>query len=198
MALLRDKGRKSHRTSGERALSKEQSEQLINAASTYQDRLMFLTAITLGLRRDDLVSLEISGVDLEKGTLQYKERKKGMRFRTVPMSARLISEMRLYLNNHCDVGQQFLFPSAKKAASPHLASKTAYNRFNEVADKIGLHTPIPIHALRATCIKLKIAEGWTIQQVAALLGDTVAVVQEHYATPSEAELIEQMKKGGGI
>lgn len=202
---------------GEKSLVRKEAEAVIMAAKSYEDKLLVLIGFTIGPRRDDLVSIEIPNIDTKAGTLSYHEKKKGNRVKTVPMSDRLIHELELYLTTHTSEGQKYLFParqatSVKKTKDPvtkeitgkervvcqHMSSKTAYNIFNGLCKLAGIKTPIPIHAMRSTCIKLKQEEGWTIEQVAALVGDTVETVQEHYATPSAGQLAQLMKEKGGI
>jgi integrase len=67
--------------------------------------------------------------------------------------------------------------------------RTAYTRLQKYCDKAGIPRR-PFHALRATCIKRCQAAGWSIEQVAKLTGDTIAVIQEHYSWPSSSEMQE--------
>ncbi|MCG2825156.1 MAG: hypothetical protein L6265_01035 [Thermoplasmatales archaeon] len=61
------------------------------------------------------------------------------------------------------------------------------NRFQKYLVVAGVESK-PFHALRATCIKLCQRGGWSVEQAAKLVGDTIRVVQEHYTTPSNEEL----------
>jgi integrase len=195
---------------GQKSLTRKQTETVIASANSYEDKILVLIGFTLGLRRDDLVRIEIPNIDLNAKTLAYFERKKGNRIRVVPLSERLFTELRMYLNEHTEPGQKYLFPARQKTAQKskggnieivecqYMSSKTAYNIFNQLCKKANVQTPIPIHAMRSTCIKLKQEEGWTIEQVAALIGDKVSTVQEHYAVPTPNELQELMKDKGGL
>jgi integrase len=186
-------------TTGEKALTRKQAESVLMAADSYEEKLLILIGLTLGLRRDDLVALEIQNIDVKSGVLSYHEKKKGGRIKTVPLSDRLAHELELYLKTHTKSDQKYLFPPRQETHNcGHLSSKTAYNIFNDLCEKVNIPTPIPIHAMRSTCIKLKQEEGWTIEQVAALIGDTVETVQEHYSTPSAGQLSQLMKEKGGI
>ena len=42
-------------------------------------------------------------------------------------------------------------------------------------------------------IKFCQRSGWRIEEVARLTGDTLAVIQEHYSTPSESEMQEAIE-----
>jgi hypothetical protein len=48
--------------------------------------------------------------------------------------------------------------------------------------------------LRGSAYKFKKAQGWSVEQAAALLGDTISVAQEHYGTPSDSEIDELIRK----
>jgi integrase len=186
-------------TTGEKALTRKEAESVIRAATSYEDKILVLVGFNLGLRRDDLVRLKIQDIDIKSGTLSYLEQKKRSRIKTVPLSDDLKHELDLYIKEHTAPDQEYLFPPRQKTHHcGHMSSKTAYNIFNGLCKKVGIKTPIPIHAMRATCIKLKRDSGWTIEQVAALIGDKVSTVQEHYATPSQGELAALMKDKAGL
>jgi integrase len=200
---------------GEKALSRKEADAVVLAAKTLEDRILVLIGFTLGLRREDLVSILISNIDLVNGTLSYVEKKKKNRIRTVPMSDRLLQELKIYLTEttmirnddgtfrkilkNIQPGQEYLFPAQQKTScGAHMSDKTAYNRYNDLCKTVGIPTPVPIHSMRSTCIKLKEAEGWTAVQTAELIGDKVATVLDHYATPTRAEIADMMKNRSGI
>ena len=154
------------------------------------------------MRREDIVRIEIQNINFETNEFSYLEKKKGNRIKTVPMTDRLANELRMYIAEHTIPGQKYLFPARQKTSKlgicEYMSSKTAYNIFNALCEKAGVATPIPIHAMRSTCIKLKQEEGWTIEQVAALIGDKASTVMDHYSTPNAGELAQLMKTKGGI
>jgi len=185
-------------TTGEKSLSRKEAESVIMAADSFEDKILVMIGFSLGPRREDLVGIELMNIDLNAGELSYLEKKKGNRIKTVPLSDRLIQDLKLYLQAHTVPGQKYLFPALQKTHHcEHMSSKTAYNRFNKLCKKVGIKTPIPVHVMRATCIKLKRDDGWTVEQVAALIGDKVITVQEHYATPSRGDLAQLMKEKSG-
>ena len=191
------KNRQSY-TTGEKSLSRKEAESVIMAADSFEDKILVMIGFSLGPRREDLVRIELMNIDLNAGELSYLEKKKGNRIKTVPLSDRLIQDLKLYLQAHTVPGQKYLFPALQKTHHcEHMSSKTAYNRFNKLCKKVGIKTPIPVHVMRATCIKLKRDDGWTVEQVAALIGDKVITVQEHYATPSRGDLAQLMKEKSG-
>jgi integrase len=190
---------KIHYVTGERALSRSQVESVLAASRTYEEKLMMLIGFTLGLRRDDLVAIQVGNVDIQNGVLKYVEKKKKSRIRSVPMPQSLISEMKLYMRDNVENGQVYLFPAREKNTKVgHVSSRTAYTVFNDLCSLVGIETPIPIHAMRATCAKLLKERGWSIEQVAKLIGDEVATVQQYYMMPSDDEMKTVMRERGGI
>ena len=64
--------------SGEKALSKKEYEKLISVIDNIEDELLIKMAITTGLRREDLLNVEIKNLDLEECTLIFDEQKKNV------------------------------------------------------------------------------------------------------------------------
>lgn len=174
--------KKERYRTGEKALTRKEYERVLEVCGTLEDRVMVMLAVSLGLRRGDLVRVKIANIDFNNHHLTYLERKKGDRVRVVPIGQRLEQEIRMLIGT-IPKGQDTLFS---------FKDRQAYNRFNALCEKAGIG-PRPFHALRATCIKFCQQAGWTPEQVSELTGDTIEVIQAHYATPSQAEMSEVMR-----
>jgi integrase len=169
-------------TTGELAFTDKEIEALITVAPSREDELLVLIGISLGLRRSDMAALKVRNIDLKEARLTYHEEKKN-RDRTVPLSPKLVESLRKYLAG-IPKEQEFVFP---------YTDRTLYNRMKVMCDLAKIPRR-PFHALRATCIKRAQRRGWTPEQAARLVGDTIGVIQAHYITPSEAELAETVKQ----
>jgi integrase len=167
---------------GEYALTRGEYEKLLQAAGSIEDRVMVMLGASLGLRRGDLVRVKVSDVDFKNNALSYHEKKKGDRIRTVPIGPRMALELKILMGTLA-AGQETVFT---------FKDRQAYNRWITLCDVARIPRR-PFHALRATAIKFAQAAGWTPEQVAELTGDTIKVIQEHYATPSRAEMGELVK-----
>jgi len=165
--------------SGEKALTPREYELLISVIDRLDDEVLIKLAISTGIRREDLTSIKVSDIDLDELRLSFYEQKK-RRIHTVPLSPEMARLIRQLLNSRGKNQSEYLFP---------YTGRTAYARLQKYCDKAGIPRR-PIHALRATCIKRCQAAGWDIEQVARLTGDTIAVIQEHYAWPSSSEMQE--------
>ena len=167
---------------GEYALTRGEYEKVLQVAGTIEDRVMVMLAVSLGLRRGDLVRIKVSDVDLKNSMISYHEKKKGDRVRNIPIGPRMALELKILMQT-LPGDQEALFT---------IKDRQAYNRWVRLCDLAGIPRR-PFHSLRATAIKFAQARGWTPEQVAELTGDTIKVIQEHYATPSRAEMSELVK-----
>lgn len=174
--------KKERYRTGEKALTRKEYDRVLEACGVLEDRVMVMLGVSLGLRRGDLVRVKVSNIDFKNHQLTYLEKKKGDRVRVVPIGQKLEQEIGMLIKT-IPKGQDTLFS---------FKDRQAYNRFNTLCEKAGIG-PRPFHALRATCIKFCQAGGWSPEQVSELTGDTIEVIQAHYATPSQAEMAETMR-----
>ena len=179
---------------GQLAYTEEEYQKLLIACEDPEDKMLLLIAVSLGPRREDIVRIRMDNINFTEGTLSYHEKKKKDKILTVPLGPKLRQELLFYRKNHNYI---YLFPNQQKSSSTHMSGRTAYNRIHNLCRKAGV-VPRPFHALRSTCIKLKQKEGWTVEQVAALVDDAVYTVQQHYSTPSHSELRQVMEEKEGI
>lgn len=176
---------------GEKSLTQKEYQKILAVCNTLEEEVLMKMSVGLGLRRRDIASVKVGNIDLTEGKLTYHEHKKN-RDRTVPLGPDLTQLLRKYLTT-LPKNQAFLFRWGKG----QYGDRTAHRRLTSLCDRAGIPRR-PFHALRATCIKFKQADGWPVEATAKLVGDTITVVQEHYSTPSDAELSELMREKEGI
>lgn len=165
---------------GEKAFTRTEVDKLLSVCATIEDELLLKLGVSLGLRREDIVNVKVIDVDLNNNTISHYERKKS-RLRVVPIGGNTKQLIIKYLHT-IPKNQKQLFG---------FSGSTAYRKLQRLCDLAGVSRR-PFHALRATCVKFCQAAGWTPEQVCELTGDTLRVIQEHYATPSRAEMSEVM------
>lgn len=183
--------RKEPYKTGQFSLTEGQVQKLFMSFSNLQDKAMISLAVTIGLRREDLVNVKYNDVKLPEIT--YYERKKN-RTRTVTIpSDEVIQTLEMHMNTMRR--SPWLFPSPKvtgKFEKAHVSSRHAYDIFNEHLDKIGVKRR-PFHSLRATCYKMLQKAGWKERQACELIGDSLRVAQLHYDAPSDEEMKDLSK-----
>ena len=149
---------------------------MLDVCGTFKEEVMLKTGVSWGLRREDFVKVKI--VDVHDTEMSHYEEKKD-RIRTVPIGKNLHSLISKYLKT-IPKNQKYLFGAS---------GSTAYRRLQELCIRAEIPRR-PFHALRATCVKFHIAEGWTDMQISELTGDSIRVLREHYAVPSRSEMQE--------
>lgn len=169
------------------AFSNNDIQKLLNACSDQNDRVMILIAYRYGPRRDDLAQIEINNVDLKNNTLSYYEHKK-KKIRVIPLEDDVVQEIKILINSS---------PKRKYLLSWHNGS-TCWRHLQDLCKIAGIPIPPgrdgrPFHSFRGTCIKYRQGQGWSVNQCAALIGDTIDTVMQHYATTTPAELAELMR-----
>lgn len=171
---------------GEKALTDREFDKLMSVVDNIEDECLFTLAVSTGLRRYDITHIQLSNISFDNedhpgNWLQYQEKKKKNRIRTIPLNDKCVQVIKKLINSRGkDYKSDMLFS---------MSDRTAYNHLQANCKKAGI--PVrPFHALRATCIKRCQKAGWTPEQVACLTGDTIAVIQEHYLTPSTSEMRE--------
>lgn len=185
MGLIMIQNRTRYKT-GEKALTDSEFNKLMSVVDNIEDECLFTLAVSTGLRRWDITNLSINNIswdnpDRPGNWLKYNEKKKKNRIREIPLNDKCVQVIKKLINSRGKSYKSDMLFSFKDRA--------AYNHLQRACKKAGIQTR-PFHALRATCIKRCQKAGWTPEQVASLTGDTIAVIQEHYLTPSTSEMQE--------
>lgn len=187
---------KKRYTTGEDALSPTEWQKLISVVDNLEDEVMLKMTVTKGFRREDIghgtlkrqrknktvwvtTGIKVENIHFDDKRLTYYESKKD-RIRDVPLNDNDITLIKKLINSRGKHQHEYLVT---------YSGRTAYRKLQEYCDKAGIRRR-PFHALRSTCVKFCKAAGWLDEQVSSLTGDTITVIQEHYATPSTAEMSE--------
>jgi len=163
------------------ALSKTEYKRLLQACGTLEEEVMLQIAVNLGLRRVDISKILIANIDLDNRTLTYHEHKKN-RDRTLPFTQDMAQLLRKYLHT-LTKDTKYLFSWGKSKYGDY----TAYRRLQTLCDNAGIPRR-PFHALRGTCYKFCKDRGWSVEQAAYMLGDSVNMAITHYGIPSPGEI----------
>lgn len=193
--IITSKNRERY-TTGQHALTLKEWSKLILVVDNLEDEVMLKLAVTKGFRREDIghgtikryrkkepvwitTGIKIENIKIEDKLLVYYESKKD-RIRDVPLNSSDITMINKLINSRGKRQHEYLIT---------YSGRTAYRKLQEYCDKAGIKRR-PFHALRATCTKFCKSAGWSDEQVSRLTGDTIAVIQAHYRTPSTAEMAE--------
>lgn len=174
------KSRKAYRSN---SLTEEEQEKLYGVLDRLEDLALFRLALTTGIRREDIVKVEIGRIDFENRRLTFWESKK-RRDWTVPLTREAAQALQMYVRTR-PKGERYLFP---------FSGRTAYNRLQDALGKAGVRKAISFHDLRRSFIKTAKRRGISPKAVSQVTGDTLAVIQEHYENLDQDELKDEIDK----
>lgn len=170
-------------TSGEQALTPSKIEKLLSVVDEVKCDALLRLAISGGIRREDIVKILVKDIDIERRSVTfYQHKKKNHHTIYIPLST--VKAIEKLINVNKRMNSPYLFPS--NSPKKPISSRTAYNILQKYLKLSGLNSA-PFHALRSTCAKLCQSKGWSPEQTAKHLDDTLKTIQRHYTTPSQEE-----------
>jgi integrase len=139
--------------------------------------LFLLVALCTGMRREEIASIELAHIDLERRVLSIPEAKAGRRL--APISKHLLAALQKE-KMKAKVDQRFLFPSTSSASGYTTNPQKAFKRCLERA---GLPSSFRIHDLRHTAVTHLMQAGVDIGTIQAISGHkTVQMVMRYSHT----------------
>ena len=174
-------------------LSIEEVRALFDAARPQRDRVLWQTAYACGLRIRELVHLRVTDIDSARMVVVVRQGK-GRKDRQVPLSERLLDELRCYWRSHRS--RPWLFPGQTPERPLHPSN--AERRFQQTLRRAGITKRATPHTLRHSFATHLLEAGVDVVTVQHLLGhgslSTTAcylhVSRRHLAkTPSLLDMI---------
>jgi integrase/recombinase XerD len=145
-------------------LSPEEVLRLIEAARG-RDRVLVQTAYALGLRLSELLHLQVTDIDSARRVVHVHQGKGG-KDRLVPLSLRLLEELRGYWRQYRP--RPWLFPGATGARP--LCDGAVQRLFQRLVRRAGLTKPATMHTLRHSYATHLLEAGVDVVTVQRLLG----------------------------
>lgn len=165
------------------SLNKREVAEFLRVIDRIDDKALFTLALTTGIRREDIVGIDLSNINWQNNTLTFWEQKKD-RFWTVPLEADTMIALKMYINT-LSKGSKKLFD---------FTGRTAYNRLHRYTEKAKIKKKIPFHALRTTFVKRSKEVGRDIKAVQQITGDSERTILKHYSEWTMDELKEIIEK----
>jgi site-specific recombinase XerD len=188
-------------------LTREQARELLLAPDTStlkgkRDRAILAVLLGCGLRRSELVRLEVDQVEQRENRWVIVDfRGKGGRKRTVPVPAWVKNAIDVW-RAAAQITEGRIFRSIPKGGKGHrlltkaLAEVGVWWLVKEYAEGIGLRNLAP-HDLRRTCAKLCRKSGGDLEQIQMLLGHASIQTTEKYLGMQQ-NLVEAVNDKLGI
>jgi integrase len=165
-------------------LTFEQAKQLLDTIQGHRLEALYRLAVSLGLRRGEIIALTWDDVDLHKRTLTIKQSKTQAGRRTLPLPPVLLDALK---QHHARQAQErehpdwqehnLVFPSER--GTP-LSPRNLVRHFKALLQRSGL-PDIRFHDLRHTTATFLIAQGVNIHVVKQVLGHSrISVTSDFY------------------
>jgi integrase/recombinase XerD len=156
-------------------LSPEEVLRLLNAAPPGRDRVLLQVAYGCGLRLSELIHLQVGDIDSARMVLHVRQGK-GAKDRLVPLSLRLLEELRAYWRM-CRP-RTWLFPGHKPDRP--ITGSNVQRRFGRVVKQAGLSKRCSMHTLRHSYATHLLEAGVDLLTLKALLGHSSLQTTAHY------------------
>jgi len=146
-------------------LSPQEVLRLLETATPGRDRLLLQTTYALGLRLGELLHLQVTDLDSARLVVHVRQAK-GRKDRLVPLSPRLLHELRTYWRHYRP--RTWLFPGATPGQP--LCAATVQRLFQHLVPKAGLTKPATPHTLRHSYATHLLEAGVDVVTLQRLLG----------------------------
>src|SRR6516164_3236591 len=148
-------------------LSSVEVLRLLDAAPAGRDRVLLQVAYGCGLRLSELLHLQVRDIDSARMVLHIRQGKGG-KDRLVPMSQRLLNELRAYCQRYRP--HTWLFPGHKP--NHPISAGNIQRRFIGLVRQVGLSKHCSMHTLRHSYATHLLEAGVDVLTLQALLGHT--------------------------
>jgi integrase/recombinase XerD len=149
-------------------LSVEEVAQLLATAKPGRERILLTTAYACGLRISELLSLQVTDIDSARMVVNVRQGK-GAKDRQVPLSARLLVELRAWWCRHRT--KPWLFPGMAGSSRQRPMNATSVQRMvKQIVVRAGLKKKASLHTLRHSYATHLLEAGVDVVTLQKLLG----------------------------
>lgn len=147
-------------------LSHQEMKRLLNAPEHILERVLFGFVYDTGIRIDELTSLLIPDVDLDRAQVHIRN-SKNKKGRYITMSPHAVRGIRKHLSLHSP--STYLFESPKRKNMPICKSRIR-RKLHEAVDKANIKKQVCVHTLRHTYATHQLEAGQNIMNVKEAMG----------------------------
>jgi site-specific recombinase XerD len=167
-------------------LSGEEIAQLLEAARPGRERILLQTAYACGLRISELLHLQVTDIDSARMVINVRQGK-GAKDRQVPLSARLLTELRRWWSTHRR--KPWLFPGCIERTWDRPMQTTCVQRMmTKIVARAGLKKPATMHTLRHSYATHLLEAGLDVVTLQKLLGHNSLATTARYLHLSGRQL----------
>jgi integrase/recombinase XerD len=161
-----------------KAISREDIEQLLAApaqgksAKSQRDHALLELLYASGMRVTELVSLDVSDVNLASGSVRVRGKKASSKERIIPVGDRALDALQTYVNK----GRMQLVRDPEEPAlflnhrGQRLTRQGLWLIIKHYVDEVGISEDVTPHTLRHSFAAHKLSQGKSLQDIQKLLG----------------------------
>ena len=151
-------------------LSPEEVAKLIAAAANLRHRTILMALYATGMRRSELCHLKTDDVDIARMVIHIRQGKGG-NDRDVPLSPKLLEQLRLYFPSLKPRPAGWLFPSLQlRRPDQPIETKTVWHACRQAAHRAGITKSVHPHTLRHSFATHLLEGGADLRTIQLLLG----------------------------
>ncbi|MFM8787665.1 MAG: tyrosine-type recombinase/integrase [Bacteroidota bacterium] len=163
-------------------LSKQEVKRILESLINRKHRAMLSLIYACGLRRSEVLNLRPSDIQSDRGLL-FVASAKGAKDRVVPLSSKLLIQLREYYRDYRP--KVFLFEGQ---CGGKYSPKSLQLVFRHALEKAGIHKPATLHWLRHSYATHLLESGTDIRYIQELLGHSSSRTTELYTHVSNRQL----------
>ena len=164
-------------------LSKEEVKRILSAPVNEKHRLLLSLIYGCGLRRSEVIMLEPGDIDRDRMLLTVRQ-SKGFKDRVVPLSAKLVDMVDIYLERYRPV--LYLF-EGQRQGDPYSATSVE-KVFKMAYQRAGIRKQITLHGLRHSYATHLLEAGTDLRYIQELLGHKSSKTTEIYTHVTEKSI----------
>jgi integrase/recombinase XerD len=179
-----------------KAISREDIERLLTApaqgttAKSQRDHALLELLYASGMRVTELVSLDVSDVNLASGSVRVRGKKASSKERIIPVGDRALAALHTYLNK----GRMQLVRDPEERAlflnhrGQRLTRQGLWLIIKHYVDEVGVSEDVTPHTLRHSFAAHKLSQGKSLQDIQKLLGHAnISTTQVYQHVGQETE-----------
>lgn len=150
-------------------LSQDEVVRLVEAAATRMHRTILVLLYATGIRRAEAARIKVADIDSERMVIHIRQGK-GARDRDVPLTPKLLEELRSYWR--WKKPRNYLFPSTsgQRGIEQPISDKTVWNACRSAALRAGLDKKTHPHTLRHSFATHLLEAGTDLRTIQLLMG----------------------------
>ncbi len=148
-------------------LSPKEVARLIDAAGSSFHRMLLMTLYATGVRRAELVRLQLRDIDSERRVVHVR----GGKDRDIMLSEQLLAALRQHWRGLRRKPTQWLFPGGRWHTAEHpISVNVPWNACHQAAQRAGIDKPVHPHTLRHCFATHLLEAGADLRTIQMLLG----------------------------